>query len=460
MRNLRGVGSVLALAAFAAGTALVYPHVQAKAETKSKVLLEDYVHAPMPPGFQVVNADVEGTVFADAQGKTLYNWPIESLRNGDAGEQKGKPTCDNHKYTDNAGLMSPYPGGLELPEVATRPSCVDVWPPELAAPDAKPVGKWTILTRPDGGKQWAYDGYALYTSVLDKKLGDVFGGTRKRSTSEQGATRDPVGPPPNMPSQFTVHTLNTGRLVATSDTGRSIYTYDKDTATKSNCDARCLQVWQPVLAPAQVQPQGEWTILENSPGTKQWAYRGKPVYTHLVDNITYSLEGSDEPGWHNVYTQFAPEAPKGFTVQDNQAGQVLADAHGKTIYIYNCNDDAVDQLSCSHPDTPQAYRLAICGRGDVDLCLKNFPYVIAAKDAKSDSHIWGVMDINPRTGKKAAAGEAGSLHVWAYRDRPVYLCGRDKKPGDIECDTWGEFNGARNGYKALWLRDDFGGNAG
>ena len=54
----------------------------------------------------------------------------------------------------------------------------------------------------------------------------------------------------------------------------------------------------------------------------------------------------------------------------------------------------------------------------------------------------------------AAAGAPGSLHVWAYRDRPVYHCGRDKKPGDIDCDTWGEFNGSRNGFKAFWLRDD------
>jgi predicted lipoprotein with Yx(FWY)xxD motif len=453
MRYMRSVTSVLVLAACIAGGGEL-------AQSKGKELLEQYVHDPMPPGFQVVNADLEGAVFADASGHTLYDWPIESLRNGDAGEQKGKPTCDSHKYIDNAGLMSPYPGGLELPEAATRPACTDVWPPVLAPADAKAVGKWSILTRPDGRKQWAYEGYALYTSVLDKRAGDVLGGSRKRGGGEQGAVRNPVGPPPAIPSQFRIRTLNSGRLLATASTGHSIYVYDKDTATKSNCDARCLQEWEPVLAPESVQPQGDWTIIENSPGSKQWAFRGKPVYTHLLDNVDYSLEGSDVPGWHNVYSQLAPAKPKGFTVQDNQAGQVLADAHGMTVYVYNCNDDAVDQLSCNHPSDPQAYRLAVCGRGDVDLCLRNFPYVIAARDAKSDSRIWGLMDVNPRTGKAAATGEAGALHVWTYRDRPIFRCGRDKKPGDIECDTWGEFGGARNGYKAFWIRDDFGGSAG
>jgi hypothetical protein len=131
-----------------------------------------------------------------------------------------------------------------------------------------------------------------------------------------------------------------------------------------------------------------------------------------------------------------------------------------TIYVYNCNDDAVDQLACNHPDTPQEYRLAICGRGDPEFCLKNFPYVTAPMGTKSNSHTWSTMDIDPQTGKKVARNAPGALHVWAYRDRPIYHCARDKKPGDIECDTWGEFNGARNGYKAFWLRDDFGGNAG
>jgi predicted lipoprotein with Yx(FWY)xxD motif len=432
----------------------------AQAQSRGKALLEDYVHEPMPPGFQVINVDLEGAVYADANGKTLYQWPISSLRNGDAGDPKGKVTCDDKKYIDNAGLMSPYPGGLELPEVDSRPSCAEVWPGVLAAPDAKPIGRWSLLTRSDGRKQWAYDGQAVYTSVLDKRPGDAFGGSRKRGGGEMGALRHPLGPPPDVPPQFAVRTLNTGRLLVIAATGRSIYSSDKDTATRSNCDTRCLQEWTPVPAPAQVHPQGEWTIIENSPGTKQWAFRGKPVYTHNLDNIQESLEGSDVPGWHNVYTQPAPAWPKVFTLNDNQAGQVLGDARGMTLYVYNCNDDAIDQQACNHPTNPQAYRFAICGRGDVDLCLKNFPYVIAAKDAKSDSHIWGVMDINPRTGKIAKPGEAGSLHVWAYRDRPIYLCGRDKKPGDIECDTWGEFGGARDGYKAMWIRDDFGGSAG
>jgi predicted lipoprotein with Yx(FWY)xxD motif len=435
--------------------------VMLPAQAKEKVFSEDYGREPMPSGFKVIVTEFEGPVFADAKGNTLYDWPRTSLRNGDAGEQKGKPTCDDHKYTDSAGLMSPYPPGLELPEVATRPSCADVWPPVLATPKDKPVGKWTILDRKDGRKQWAYDGYALYISVLDHGPGDVFGGSRMKSSSaEPGAQREPVGPPPDIPPQFAVDTVATGRLLVISDTGRSVYYSDQDSSGKSNCDLECLHDWAPVLAPETVHPQGEWSTVESSPGVKQWAFRKMPVYTRTLDSRGASLEGTDVPGWHNVYTQKAPPAPLGFTVNDTQSGQVLGDAQGMTVYVYNCNDDAIDQLACNHPDTPQEYRLAVCGRGDVELCLKNFPYVLAPRGTKSNSHIWSTMDIDPHTGKKAARNAPGGLHVWAYRDRPVYYCGRDKKPGDIECDAWGEFNGTRNGFKAFWLRDDFGGNAG
>lgn len=458
MRYVSSLVSVLAL-----GLAFGAAAVQADVKVAKQALTEDYVREDMPPGFQVVIAELEGPVFADADGKTLYNWPLRDLRNGPAGEQKGKPTCTGTKYRTNAGLMSPYPGGMVLPEADTRPSCIEAWPPVFAGADAQPVGKWTIVDRPDGKKQWAYDGFALYTSNLDKQIGDVLGGSSVNPRGPdntlvgdaEGALREPVGPPTAMPTQFAVRPFRRGRLLTTAE-GRSVYQWDKDGDFKSNCAGACAKEWAPILAPDRVQPQGDWATIERSPGVKQWTYRKRPVYTHVLDEKSPSQEGSDVPGWRNVFTQAAPSTPKGFTVQDTVSGQVLANAQGRTIYVYNCNDDALDQLTCNHPDTPQAYRFMICGKGDAERCLAQFPYVIAEKNAKSDNRTWSVMDIDPKTGKKTAPGASGSLHVWAYRDRPVYLCGRDKKPGDMECDSWGEFSGVRNGYKAFWLRDDFG----
>jgi predicted lipoprotein with Yx(FWY)xxD motif len=241
--------------------------------------------------------------------------------------------------------------------------------------------------------------------------------------------------------------------------GFSVYAWDGDGANKSNCNADCLKKWSPVLAAETSQPQGEWTIIQRSPGVRQWSFRKKPLYTYIADTRPKSMAGSDEPGWHNVYTQRAPAWPAEFTEHDTHAGIVLADAHGKTIYVYTCGDDALDQQTCDHPATPQEYRIAICGGGDVARCVKTWPYVIAAKDAKAPSRSWTAIDIDPMSGHYAKPGQAGALHVWAYRGRPVYTFAREN-PGDVDGDAWGEFYGFRNGFKAFWLRDDFYSNSG
>ena len=421
---------------------------------------EEYVEVPMPPGFSVQATELEGPVFADPNGMTLYRWQLQGLRNGDLGDRKDQAsTCNDVLFTTNSGLMSPYPGGFELPELDTRPTCAEVWPAVLADEDAEEVGKWTILEREDGTMQWAHDGYPLYTSVLDQQPGDVLGGTKFPAANDGPAVRTPVGPPPNIPPSFKVAQVTTGRML-TDHEGFAIYAWDQDEENKSNCTGACLETWDPVLAPEAAQSQGAWMVIERSPGIQQWAYRGQPLYRHLGDTRYRSFVGSDVAGWGNVFTQKNPAPPAEFTIQDGNVGHVLADSRGRTIYTYNCGDDANDQLACDHPGTTQAYRLAVCGGGDVEKCHETWPYVLASKDAESGSRAWSVIAIDPKTGKHAKPDQDDTIHVWAYRGRPVFNFVGDKLPGDSEGDSSGEFNGYRNGFKAFWLRDDFLNNAG
>jgi predicted lipoprotein with Yx(FWY)xxD motif len=53
--------------------------------------------------------------------------------------------------------------------------CAANWPPLMAAADAKASGDYTIITRDDGGRQWAYKGKPLYLWVKDAKPGDKTG---------------------------------------------------------------------------------------------------------------------------------------------------------------------------------------------------------------------------------------------------------------------------------------------
>lgn len=450
-QRIRGVGLVRLAGAY--GLLLVLSNASRAQGTS---VVEPYVHVPMPPHFSVQENELTGPVFADASGRTLYKWPFWALRGGYAGDAVGHTNCTDVKTAVISGYMSPYPAGLILPDLDTRPSCAQAWPAALAAADAKPIGKWTLIQRDDGRRQWAYDGHALYTSRLDQHPGDVTPGDPLEHEGANGdfpSLRWPAQPPPDIPPGFLVKTARSGRLLQ-SDRHFSIYSSDRDEANKSNCDAVCANTWIPVLAPASAHPHGDWSVFERSPGVLQWAFRKHPLYRYALDSNAGSFEGSDVSGWHNVYTQIAP-VPPGFTLQTTSSGEVLADPHGNTIYIYFCADDAVDQLGCDHPTETQAYRLMICGGGDSERCLKTFPYVPASKDANCRCRLWSVVWIDPHSGRFAAAGQRDALRVWAYRDRPVYTYAGDRRPGDFYADGMGEFRGEREGYRAFWLRDDF-----
>lgn len=53
--------------------------------------------------------------------------------------------------------------------------CATNWPALMAKADDKASGDWSIITRDDGAKQWAYKGKPLYFWVKDAKPGDRTG---------------------------------------------------------------------------------------------------------------------------------------------------------------------------------------------------------------------------------------------------------------------------------------------
>lgn len=63
-----------------------------------------------------------------------------------------------------------------------------------------------------------------------------------------------------------------------------LYVYDKDRANKSNCNGGCASAWPPLRVSATEKgPVGDWTIIQRDDGTRQWAYKKRPVYTRYHD---------------------------------------------------------------------------------------------------------------------------------------------------------------------------------
>lgn len=53
--------------------------------------------------------------------------------------------------------------------------CATNWPPFIAATSESPGGDWSVVTRDDGAKQWAWSGKPLYYYAKDRQAGDKTG---------------------------------------------------------------------------------------------------------------------------------------------------------------------------------------------------------------------------------------------------------------------------------------------
>lgn len=65
--------------------------------------------------------------------------------------------------------------------------------------------------------------------------------------------------------------------------GMTLYTFDKDTAGKSVCSGPCAASWPPLTATETDKATGDYTIVTRDDGSKQWAYKGKPLYLWVKD---------------------------------------------------------------------------------------------------------------------------------------------------------------------------------
>jgi predicted lipoprotein with Yx(FWY)xxD motif len=67
--------------------------------------------------------------------------------------------------------------------------------------------------------------------------------------------------------------------------GMTLYTFDNDKAGsgKSVCNGPCAVKWPPMVAQTADQPVGDFMAIARDDGQKQWAYKGKPLYTWPED---------------------------------------------------------------------------------------------------------------------------------------------------------------------------------
>jgi predicted lipoprotein with Yx(FWY)xxD motif len=82
--------------------------------------------------------------------------------------------------------------------------------------------------------------------------------------------------------------------------GMTLYTWDKDKeANKSACEGNCIMNWPALMAGAADKDLGDWKVITRSDGSKQWAYKGKPLYYFAMDKAPGDQVGEGKGMvWH------------------------------------------------------------------------------------------------------------------------------------------------------------------
>lgn len=205
----------------------------------------------------------DGWVFADERGMTLYTYDRD----------EGKPGAS-----------------------ACNGPCATAWPPLPAPTGATPPPGWSTITREDGSLQWAYRGKPLYRYAADAFPGATFGDGVE--TVWRVAFRSIA-----LPREVKIGQTVLGNVL-TDARGITLYASDDDRPGKvPACEGKCLTAWQPVAAPWLAQSFGDWSAVVRADGTRQWAFKGKPLYLWFKDQKPGDATGD---GVNNVWHTAKP----------------------------------------------------------------------------------------------------------------------------------------------------------
>ncbi len=87
--------------------------------------------------------------------------------------------------------------------------------------------------------------------------------------------------------------------------GMTLYTFDRDVAGsgKSVCNGPCATNWPPLMVKENASASGDYSVVTRDDGTRQWAYKGKPLYFWAKDQKPGDKTGD---GFNNIWRVAKP----------------------------------------------------------------------------------------------------------------------------------------------------------
>lgn len=124
-----------------------------------------------------------------------------------------------------------------------------------------------------------------------------FNGAQTQQPAAPAATQSNSAPTSNI---YMMKTDAAKGTYLTDFQGMTLYTYDQDKTGISNCAGSCATNWPPYTSGATAQSlfPANITVITRADGSKQFAWKGMPLYYFSSDTKTGQITGDGVNGFH------------------------------------------------------------------------------------------------------------------------------------------------------------------
>lgn len=156
----------------------------------------------------------------------------------------------------------------------------------------KPLWQWILIYILIGGLVYGL----IYYFVLGKKSSNIYNQPQPQQSSSNPVPADNI---------YLTKTDSIKGSYLTDFQGMTLYTFDKDTPGTSNCYNGCAKAWPPYTSGATTQSQFpvNITVITRTDGSKQFAWKGMPLYYYATDAKAGDITGD---GVNNVWHIIKP----------------------------------------------------------------------------------------------------------------------------------------------------------
>lgn len=290
------------------------------------------------PDRSAADAELE---YATPEGVTLVS--VEPAR-GKVVAAEGQQPASQAVAAGASGILLPRParlGGAHGEplyylddKVECDTDCRAGFVPFEVSHELKGSRLWSMVPMPEGARQWAFNGHPLF----------------RRDDGAEGPVPDAwklalfdadVGL--DLPPAVRLWEARVIGWVLATEQGRTLYRLKSSFSQwEEQCDRRCQQNWLPLPAAALAHSNAkDFSIVARPDGSRQWAYRGDPLFSYAGDLLPGDVSAIDSLQgrlWQTAVV-YQLRRPNGITVRDDvEQGPIWTTADNRPLYTRHRHD--------------------------------------------------------------------------------------------------------------------------